>query len=150
MVYSKVKFIDDKSEFLVVCAPWSRDEIHVETLTVGTSLVKATVSARNFGVNIYHAFKMDVHIEKQCQSMMEQLKNIGDMPHYLEKQAAEKLPAFACSRFDYCNSLMVGIPETSLAKLQRAQNMAAHVLTGTRKYDPMIHVLRKLHWLPVK
>ena len=45
MAYNKLKFNDDKSEFLVVCAPWSRDEIRVETLPVGTSLVKATVSA---------------------------------------------------------------------------------------------------------
>ena len=47
MAYNKLKFNDEESEFLVVCAPWSRDEILVETLTVGTSLVKATVSARN-------------------------------------------------------------------------------------------------------
>ena len=38
MAYNKLKFNDDKSEFLVVCAPWSRGEIRVETLTVGTSL----------------------------------------------------------------------------------------------------------------
>ena len=36
MAYTKLKFIDDKSECLVVCAPWSRDEIHVGTLTVVT------------------------------------------------------------------------------------------------------------------
>ena len=91
MAYNKLKFNDDKSEFLVVCAPWSRDEISVETLTVGKSLVKATISARNFGVHIDHALKMDVHIQKQCQSMMAQLKNIADIRRYLEKQAAEKL-----------------------------------------------------------
>ena len=58
MAYNKLKFNDDNTEYLVVCAPWSRDKIHVQTLTVGTSLVKATVSARNFGVRIDHAFKM--------------------------------------------------------------------------------------------
>ena len=134
-----------------MCAPWSRDEISIETLTVGTSLVKATVSARNLGVHIDHALKMDVHIQKQCQSMMAQLKNIADIRRYLEKQAAEKLiHAFVGSRLDYCNSLLVGIPETYLAKLQRVQNIAARILTGTRKYDHMTPVLYKLHWLPVK
>ena len=73
MAYNKLKFNDDKSEFLVVCALWSRDEIRVETLTVGTSLVEATVSARNLGVHIDHALKMDVHIQRQCQSVMAQL-----------------------------------------------------------------------------
>ena len=71
-------------------------------MTVGTSLVKATVSARNLGVHIDHALKMDVHIQKQCQSMMAQLKNIADIRRYLEKQAAEKLiHAFVGSRLDY-------------------------------------------------
>ena len=151
MAYNKLKFNDNKSEFLVVCAPWSRDEISVETLTVGTSLVKATVSTRNLGVHIDHALKMDVHIQKQCQSMIAQLKNIAHIRRYLEKQAAEKLiHAFVGSRLDYCNSLLVGIPETSLAKLRRVQNIAARILTGTRKYDHMTPVLYKLHWLPVK
>ena len=82
---------------------------------------------------------------------MAQLKNIADIRRYLEKQAAEKLiHAFVGSRLDYCNSLLVGIPETSLAKLQIVQNIAARILTGTRKYDHMTPVLYKLHWLPVK
>ena len=67
MAYYKLKFNDHKSAFLVVCAPWSRDEIRVKTLTVGTSLVKETVPARNLGVHTAHALKMDVHIQKQCQ-----------------------------------------------------------------------------------
>ena len=65
--------------------------------------------------------------------MMAQLKNIADIRRYLEKQAAEELiHTFVGSRLDYCNSLLVGIPETSLAKLQRVQNIAARILKGTR------------------
>ena len=83
--------------------------------------------------------------------MMAQLKNIADIRRYLEKQAADKLiHAFVGSRLDYCNSLLVGIPEISLAKLQMVQNIAARILTGTRKYDHMPPVLYKLHWVPVK
>ena len=94
---------------------------------------------------------MDVYIQKQCQSMMAQFKNIADNRRYSEKQAAEKLiHAFVGSILDYCNSLLVGIPETSLAKLQRVQNITARILTGTRKYDHMTPVIYKLHWLPVK
>ena len=122
MAYNKLKFNDDKSEFLVVCAPWSRNEIRVESLTVGTSLVKATVPARNLGVHIDHILKMDVHIQKQCQSMMAQLKNIAVIRRYLEKQAAEKLiHAFVGSRLDYCNSLLVGIPRHLLLNCRESK-----------------------------
>ena len=83
--------------------------------------------------------------------MMAKLENIDDIRRYLEQQAAEKLiHAFVGSSLDYCNSLLVGIPETFLAKLQGVQNIAARILTGTHKYDHMRPVFYKLHWLFVK
>ena len=72
---------------------------------MGKYLVKATVSARNLGVHIAHTLKMDVHFQKQSQSMMAQLENIADIRRYLEQQATEKLiHAFVGSRLDYCYS----------------------------------------------
>ena len=105
---SEIKSCMACNKYLVVCAPWSHDEIRVNTLTVGTSLVKATVSARNLGVHIDHALKMDVHIQKQCQSMMAQLKIITDIRRFLEKHAGEKLiHVLVGSKLDYCNSLLI-------------------------------------------
>ena len=53
---------------------------------------------------------------------MAQLKNVADIRPYLEKQAAVKLiHAFLGSRLDYCNSLLVGIPETFAAGLSTSK-----------------------------
>jgi len=57
--------------------------------------------------------------------------------------------AFVSSRLDYCNSLLCGISDGLLAKLQTVQNVAARVVTGTRKFDHITPVLHQLHWLPV-
>ena len=51
---------------------------------------------------------------------------------------------------DYCNGLFVGISEGLLDRLQRIQNAAARLVTGTRKYEHITPVLRSLHWLPVR
>jgi len=58
--------------------------------------------------------------------------------------------AFVSSRLDYCNSLLYGIGDGLLTKLQTVQNAAARVVTGTRKFDHITPVLRQLHWLPVR
>ena len=58
--------------------------------------------------------------------------------------------AFISSRLDYCNSLLYGINDCLLKKLQAVQNAAARVTTKTRKFDHITPVVRELHWLPVR
>ncbi len=57
--------------------------------------------------------------------------------------------AFITTRLDYCNSLYLGISQSSLNRLQMVQNAAARVLTGARKREHIIPVLQSLYWLPV-
>ena len=52
--------------------------------------------------------------------------------------------AFISSRLDYCNSLLYGINDGLLKKLQAVQNAAARVTTKTRKFDHITPVLREL------
>ena len=54
------------------------------------------------------------------------------------------------SRFDYCNSLLSGIAETDLTKLQRVLNRLARVVTKSPPFTSSVPLLRSLHWLPVK
>ena len=53
------------------------------------------------------------------------------------------------SRIDYCNSLLYGLPQTVVQRLQRVQNCAARIVSRTKKYDHITPVLQKLHWLPI-
>ena len=58
--------------------------------------------------------------------------------------------AFVSCRLDYCNSLLYGLPDTLLCKLQSVQNATARLITGTRRSDHISPVLCKLHWLPIR
>jgi len=57
--------------------------------------------------------------------------------------------AFISCRLDYCNSLLYGISDRLLQRLQSVQNVATRLVTGARRRDHITPVLRQLHWLPV-
>ena len=54
------------------------------------------------------------------------------------------------SHLDYGNSLLYGISEQLLTKLQRVQNAAARVILGYAKHDHITPGLIELHWLPIR
>ncbi len=51
---------------------------------------------------------------------------------------------------DYCSSLLYGLPEAQLKRLQLVHNAAARVVVKKRKFDHISEDLKDLHWLPVK
>jgi len=59
--------------------------------------------------------------------------------------------SFVCSRIDYCNSLLIGLPKTRLAPLQTVLNAAAARMIAS--LPPYSHIsdymIKELHWLPI-
>ena len=47
-------------------------------------------------------------------------------------------------------SSLHGLPKQELDKLQRIQNTAARLITGTKRHEHIKPALRELHWLPVE
>ena len=58
--------------------------------------------------------------------------------------------AFVSSRLDYCNSLLYGLPQVQIDKIQRVQNAAARLIFEQPKFCHITPVLSQLHWLPIK
>ena len=58
--------------------------------------------------------------------------------------------AFITSHVDYCNSLLYGLPNYQLNKLQRVLNASARLVCNAPRFCHISPLLRGLHWLPVK
>ena len=83
------------------------------------------------------------HREQQCW--------IGRLRKYLDQSTTEKLVhAFITSKLDSCNSLLAGLPDSELSKLQSVQNTAARLVNRSKECEHITPVLQRLHWLPVK
>ena len=107
--------------------------------------------ARNLGVIFDKNFNFRLHISAICSSCIYHIRDIWRFRRRLDLDSAKLLAnALVSSRLDYCNSLLSGIAETDLTKLQRVLNRLARVVTKSPPFTRSVPMLRSLHWLPVK
>ena len=94
---------------------------------------------------------MEDQIRRICQSVYFHIRNVNSIRKILSNETAATIKhALITSRIDNGNSLLTGVTDHSLRKLQLAQNAAARILTKTRKFDHITPILKDLHWLPVR
>ena len=152
MSTNKLKLNPDKMEFLLIGNERQRGKylsmFPIELLGVETYPAK---SARNLGVIFDKNFNFRSHISAICSSCIYHIQDLRRIHRHLDLDSAKLLVnALVSSRLDYCNSLLSGIAETDLSKLQRVLNRLACVVTKSPLFTRSVPLLRSFHWLPVK
>ena len=100
------------------------------SVQVGEVSVHSLPEVRDLGVMLDASGTMSAHVTKLCKSASYALWQIGKIRILLDRNSTEKLIyAFVISKLDYCNSLLFGLPEFELRKLQVIQNSAALLVT---------------------
>ena len=152
MLHNKLKINDDKTEFLLLSSAHAKSKLKDDhKLNVGNASIPTSSTAKNLGVMFDSHMTMEKHITSVCKSANFHLRNISAIRNVLtDSSAAQLVHSMITSRLDYCNSLLLGIPDCQINRLQRIQNNAARVVSKIKKFDHITPTLHSLHWLPVK
>ena len=103
-------------------------------------------------VTLDSSLLMNSHITTVCRSVNFHIRNLWRIRRFLTQDACHNaVRSLILSRIDYANSLLYGAREVDLRRVQRLQNKAARlVFACSRGLFSSAHLLRSLHWLPVK
>lgn len=149
MTRNKLQLNDDKTELILFRK--KRSPPLLESISVNNNTIPRSETVKNLGFFFDEYLTMQIHVTKLCQSIHYHLRNINRIRGVLDVEITKLLVhALVTSRLDYCNSLFVGLPGSSLKRLQILQNKAARVVARSGKRDHITPILRSLHWLPVE
>ena len=111
-----LKLNDDKTEFIIFGTHQQLKKIDHITIRIDSENIVPIEHVRNLGFLMDKLCKNTMHINKHSSSMCHQLKNIQNIRGKLDFEAAKTVvQALILSKLDYCNSLLVGIPECHLS-----------------------------------
>lgn len=91
-------------------------------------------STTTFFFFFYPFLQFDKHINTVVQRIVYQLRSTAKLKHFLSFKGHENvIHAIISSCLDYCYSLYVGLPQSTMSLLQMVQNVVARLLMGTTK-----------------
>ena len=146
MSRNKLKLNPDKTEFLLIGNERQRSKCQSVSYWAFWCENYPAISVRNIRVIFDNNFNFRSHLSAICSICFYYIRNLRHIRDYLDLNGTKLLAnALVSSRLDYCNSLLSGIADTDLAKLQRVQNRLArvvtkchHLLTAFHCYAPFI------------
>ena len=121
------------------------------SITVSGDLILRSNIIRYLGVWLDASLNFKTHTTKKCQAVILNFFRIRSIHHLLTQDATSSLVLSLCvSHLDYCNSVQYGLPDITLNKMQRIQNMCVCLVLRRSKWDSARKCLATLHWLPIK
>ena len=146
----KLKLNSDKTECLLIRTQQQLQKVsNISTSLVGDPQIAPSCEVQNVGTWFDSKMRMLSHINKTCSSTVYYLYIMHRIKKYLSHSVTESLVhVFITSRTDYCNSLQFGLTNSHM-KLQRIQNAAARLVTGTPRFWHVTPLLFHFHWLLV-
>ena len=147
---NKLVLNDNKTELIHFASRFNTTPTQVK-ISIGDVEIVSSPSARNLGAIMDTSLCMSDHVSNIVKSAMIAIRKIGQIRQYLDANTTARLVhAFVTSKLDSMNSLLYGLPQNEIAKIQLVQNTAARLVLCKSRREHVTPLLRQLHWLPVE
>ena len=147
----QLKINDSKTEFIYFGWPSQLGKCRIDSINVNGEAIERTYNTKYLGAHLDSKLDFRQHIKVKCKAAMLNLHRIKAARKHFTRTACNRLVvSLGLSHLDYANSLLGGLPKSSINKMQAVQNMAAKITLGKGKYDNTTRCLVQLHWLPIK
>ena len=132
------------------CSSVSRDTLMLYS-AIKRKLTWLDLTVRDLGVTLDSALTFSQHISNLTRASYFQLRRLRTIRKAVSVPIfTSSVHAFVCSRIDYCNSLLFGLPKTRLSLLQTVLNAAARLIARLPRYSHISYYIEEhLHWLPI-
>ena len=91
---------------------------------------------RDLGVYFDAELNMKAHIRRVAGACYYQLRRLRALRGLHGQEVTARLvAAFVLSRLDYCNAILIGLPASTLAPLQRIMHAAARLVYDLKPHD---------------
>ena len=118
---------------------------------LGNASISPSSHVRDLGAHFDSSLNMKHHISKIASTCFFHLRRLKSIRPKIDVTSAKSLvSALIFSRLDYCNSLLAGLPDSSLLPLQRVLNAAARFVCQLKPFDHTSQAIMDLHWLPIR
>jgi hypothetical protein len=121
----------------------------IPSMSIGGKVIKFNASAplKWLGVHFDPILDMSIQVNRTCQTCYLLLRMLRQIRPTLDRKSCLLLAnALICSRIDYCNSLLFVMKGDLSMKLQRVMNLAARIVTKSRRVDHVTPLLKELGW----
>jgi hypothetical protein len=120
-------------------------------IPIGPDTLQPTNQVRDLGVYFDSELNMKAHIRRIAGACYYHLRRLRALRGLLGQEVTARLvSAFVLSRLDYCNAILIGLPASTLAPLQRVMHAAVRLVCDLKPFDHISESIRTLHWLPIK
>jgi len=136
----------NKTEVLLVGSKHNLTKLSNEDLsfTIGVETVQPSDVVRDLGVWLDSELSLRQHVTKIAASCFYQLRRLRQVRRRAGREVTTRLVlALVISKLDYCNSLLAGLPTSTLNVLQKVQNAAAWLICQLRPRDHVSSSLQR-------